>query len=109
MIFVPAVPCLTGHFLGQTARVCSVNGLVPWVTVQTSTLEESRPGTVWSLSPSQSFGDLGEPSPRLASAEFQLCAFAELGAKANDICDNEKAKTDGNGHIKVVPAFLKLL
>lgn len=71
--------------------------------------ERTRTGAEWSLSPAQRFGDLEEPSARPASAEFQLCAFAEIGAKANDTCDNEEAKTDGNGHIKVVPAFLKRL
>ena len=96
---------------GQPEWVRSVKGPVRPITAQTSTpeRERTRTGAEWSLSPAQRFGDLEEPSARPASAEFQLCAFAEIGAKANDTCDNEEAKTDGTGHIKVVPAFLKRL
>lgn len=37
-------------------------------------------------------GPLVKASLTDQAAEFQLCAFAELGAKANDIHDKEKAE-----------------
>lgn len=43
--------------------------------------------------------------PGPSSAEFQSCAFPELTAKANDICDNEKAKTTGTVTSKLCPLF----